>query len=71
MQVRGFKRIDIFCCQYIHNILKESTRKGRGQGTRKIFDEEKKFPEKMRQDFLKHSKNKECLNRYIVLNCQI
>ena len=66
VQARDFKRIDIVCYQYFHNDLKEGTRKDRGHGTRKIFDDETKFPEKMREDFLKHSKNKECLNRYIV-----
>ena len=66
VQAIYFKFIDIVCDQYFHNSLKEGTRKGREHGTRKIFDDETKFPEKMREDFLKHSKNKECLNRYIV-----
>ena len=71
VQARDFKHGDIVWHQYFHNSLKKGTRKGRGQGTRKIFDDETKFPKKMREDFLKHSKNKECLNRYIVSNCQI
>ena len=71
MQARDFKRTDIVCNQYFHNSLKKGTRKGRGHGTRKIYDNGTKFPEKMREDLLKHSKNKECLNRYIVSTCQI
>ena len=66
VQAIYFKFIDIVCDRYFHNSLKEGTRKCRGHGTRKIFDDETTFPEKMREDFLKHSKNKECLNRYIV-----
>ena len=66
VQARDFKCTDIVCDQYLHNSLKEGTRKGRGHGTRKIFDDKTKFPKKMREDFLKCSKNKECLNRYIV-----
>ena len=60
VQARDFKRIDIVCDQYFPNGLKEGTRKGRGHGTCEIFDDETKFPEKIREDFLKHSKNKEC-----------
>ena len=71
VQVIDFKRIDIVCDQYFHNSLKEGTGKGREYGARKIFDYETKFPEKMREDFPEHSKNKECWNRYIVSNCQI
>ena len=71
VQARDFKRRDIICDQYFPSSLKEGTRKSCGHGTRKIFDDETKFPEKMREDFLKHSKNKECLNRYIVSNWQI
>ena len=71
LQARDFKRIDIVCDQYFPNGLKEGTRKGRGHGTCEIFADETKFPEKIREDFLKHSENKECLNRYIVSNCQI
>ena len=65
VQARNFKRIDIVCDQYFSGSLKEGTRRGRGHGTRKIFDDDTKFPEKMRDDFLKHSENKECLNRYL------
>ena len=49
MQARDFKRIDIVCDQYFHNSLKEGTCKGRGLGTRKIFDDETKFSKKMRE----------------------
>ena len=56
LQARDLKRIDIFCDRYFHNSLKERTRKAHGHGTRKIFDDETQFPEKMREDFLKHSK---------------
>ena len=51
--------------------FKRRCSQGRGHGSRKIFDDETKLPEKMWENFLKHSKNKECLNRYIVSNCQI
>ena len=66
LQARDFRCTDIVCNQYLQNSLKEGTRKGRGHGTHKIFDDKTKFPKKMREDFLKYSKNKECLNRYIV-----
>ena len=49
VQVRDFKRIDIVCDQYFHNSLKEGNCKGRGHGTRKIFDDETKFSKKMRE----------------------
>ena len=71
VQARDFKGRDIICDDYFHNSLKEGTCKGCGHGACKIFDDESKFPEKMREDFLKHSKNKECLSRYVVSNCQI
>ena len=64
-QAKRFERVDIVCDQYFDNSLKEGTRKGRGHGSRKIFDDDTKFPEKMREDFLKHSENKEQLNRYL------
>ena len=71
VQARDFQRIDIVCDQYLHNSLKEGTRKGHGHVTRKIFDDEAKFSQKMPEDFLKYSKDKESLNRYTVRNCQI
>ena len=49
VQARDFKRIDIVCDQYFHNSLKEGNCKGRGHGTRKIFDDETKFSKKMRE----------------------
>ena len=62
---KDFERVDIVCDQYFDNSLKEGTRSGRGQGSLKLFEDGTKFPEKMRQDFLKHNTNKSQLNKYL------
>ena len=41
---RDFSRIDIVCDQYFDNSLKEGTREGRGNGIRKVFTDNTKFP---------------------------
>ena len=60
-----FSRIDIVADQYFQDSLKEGTRKGRGSGTRKSFDDDTKFPMNMREDFLRNCANTEDLNRYL------
>ena len=60
-----FSRIGIVADQYFQDSLKEGTRKGRGSGTRKSFDDDTKFPMNMREDFLRNCENKEDLNRYL------
>ena len=60
-----FSRIDIVCDQYSKDSVKEQTRKGRGTGTRKLFDDNTIHPSNTREDLLRHSQNKEGLNRYL------
>ena len=45
---------DIVCNQYFKNSLKEQTHRGRGSGTRKVFNDDT-FPDQIRGDFLKNS----------------
>ena len=64
-QGKNYERIDVVCDQYFADSLKEGTRKERGSGTQKNFDDSTNFPPKMREDFLKNAENKESLNRYL------
>ena len=62
---KGFTRIDIVGDQYFDHSMKEQIRKDRGTGTRKLFEDNTKFPKNLREDFLRNSQNKEDLNRYL------
>ena len=59
-----FDRIDIVFDRYFENSLKEDTRKGRGQGTRLLFNENTDIPADMIDNFLKNSENKKNLNEF-------
>ena len=46
---------DIVCDQFFKNSLKEQIHRGRGSGTRKVFNNDTKYPDKIRGDFLKNN----------------
>ena len=60
-----FDRIDIVFDRYFENSLKEDTRKGRGQGTRLLFDKNTDIPADMAENFLKNSENKNNLSEFL------
>ena len=46
---------DIVRDQYFKNNLKEQTHRGRGSGTRKVFNDDTKYPDKIKGDFFKNN----------------
>ena len=46
---------DIVCDPYFKNNLKEETHSGRGSGTWKVFNNDTKYPDKIREDFLERN----------------
>ena len=45
---------DIVFKELVTNSLKEQIHRGRGSGTRKVFNNDTKYPDKIRGDFLKN-----------------
>lgn len=60
-----YDRIDVICDRYFEDSLKNQTRDGRGSGDRIQFDRNTKFPSDFKENFLKNSKNKDQLNRFL------
>ena len=61
----SFDRVDLVSDRYFEQSLKEDTRKGRGMGSKFVFTGNTKLPNKMAEDFLMNSANKNNLNEFL------
>ena len=61
----SFDRVDLVFDRYFEQSLKEGMRKGQGMGSRFVFTGNTKPPNKMAEDFLMNSVNKNDFNEFL------